>query len=201
MVDNFVQISKMLKFRDDDDFYFLQIIQRKKDINPDNTIVFSGKNNNSRMIKMYQITSVDQLLSLKQEITALCNIFNARAGIDLNRKSLKASSLQTARLIMDQFLNNNYKDAMKAYSSVCGRYSNEPGKRWLIDIDEKKIPNGMIEYINNSCRPMNTTKVLGFVPSRSGLHVISKPFDLKNFYKEFPDVEVHKTNPTNLYIP
>lgn len=201
MVDNFVQISKMLKFRDDDDFYFLQIIQRKKDINPDNTIVFSGKNNNSRMIKMYQITSVDQLLSLKQEITALCNIFNARAGIDLNRKSLKASSLQTARLIMDQFLNNNYKDAMKAYSSVCGRYSNEPDKRWLIDIDEKKIPNGMIEYINNSCRPMNTTKVLGFVPSRSGLHVISKPFDLKNFYKEFPDVEVHKTNPTNLYIP
>ena len=34
-------------------------------------------------------------------------------------------------------------------------------------------------------------------------HLIVKPFNIKTFQdsKEFTEIEVHKNNPTNLYIP
>ena len=51
MIDNFDLIKTMLKFESEDDFYFAQIIQRKKD-NPNGV---NGSNNSSRLIKAYYI--------------------------------------------------------------------------------------------------------------------------------------------------
>ena len=57
MIDNFEQITSILNFESEDDFYFLQIIQRKKD-NPDGCM---GSNNSSRLIKAYSIKSIEEL--------------------------------------------------------------------------------------------------------------------------------------------
>jgi len=43
--------------------------------------------------------------------------------------------------------------------------------------------------------------IMASIPSRNGLHLITLPFSLKDFKKKFPDIEVHKDNPTNLFIP
>lgn len=56
IVDNFDRIASMLEFNDKDEFYFLQIIQRKKDGN-----VTQIGNNGYRTIKTYYIYSVEQL--------------------------------------------------------------------------------------------------------------------------------------------
>lgn len=201
-IDNFEQIKKLLEFRSKDDFYFLQIIQRKKDVKPNDIKKVEGPNNNSRLIKMYQITSVEKLEKVKKEVIALCDLFNARAGIELNRKSLRSTSLQTARLIMDQFINENYKDAIKAYSSVCGRYSNESDKKWIIDIDEPlgRKHNEMILFIERECKPKGL-KFITTIPSKSGVHIITKPFDVQKFKENYPNIDIQKSNPTNLYIP
>ena len=39
-----------------------------------------------------------------------------------------------------------------------------------------------------------------FIKTKSGIHIISAPFNLQKFREEFPDIDVHKDNPTILYI-
>ena len=52
MVDNFALIRDFMKFDDPDQFYFLQILQRKKD-GPGLNGTVSGTNNKARSIKTY----------------------------------------------------------------------------------------------------------------------------------------------------
>lgn len=61
-VDNFDLIEEFLKFESEDDFYFLQVIQRKKDGNE------TGRGNNgARLIKAYYIHSIEHLEEKKQK--------------------------------------------------------------------------------------------------------------------------------------
>lgn len=75
MVDNFDLIKSLLKFESQDDFYYLQIIQRSKD-NPD-----IGANN--RLVRSYCIRSLEYFESKKKEIKQTCSRFKARAYIHL----------------------------------------------------------------------------------------------------------------------
>ena len=85
MVDNFALIRNFMKFEDPDQFYFLQIIQRKKDGPGPNGSVL-GTNNTSRSIKTYCITSKEMLDRIEIEVKHLCEYFNARAY--LSRKKV-----------------------------------------------------------------------------------------------------------------
>lgn len=44
-------------------------------------------------------------------------------------------------------------------------------------------------------------KVLMELPTKNGIHLITKPFDKREFNKKYPLVDIHKDNPINLYIP
>ena len=99
MVDNFEQIGNLLSFKSDDEFYFLQILQRKKD-NPSG---YLGSNNSSRLVKAYYIKSKEQLFKQKEEIVKLCQVFNARAGINLNKRSYHKTAFNTLKTISDHF--------------------------------------------------------------------------------------------------
>ena len=99
MIDNFGKIRDMLEFRNKDDFYFLQILQRKKDHVVDKV---NGSNNNSRLIKAYYIKNLEHFDFIKPEIIKLCKLFNARAGINLNRRSFYRIVLQQLRKFTDQ---------------------------------------------------------------------------------------------------
>jgi hypothetical protein len=39
-----------------------------------------------------------------------------------------------------------------------------------------------------------------FIPTKSGIHIITRPFNLKNFKEKYPDVDVHKDNMVILYL-
>lgn len=198
MVDNFEQIRSLLKWRTEDDFYFLQILQRKKDHKEGRV---NGSNNNSRLIRAYFIKNLDHFDFIRPEVVELCKLFNARAGINLNRRSFKKMALQQLRKVTDQILNEQYNKAHKAYSSVCGAYSNESDKNWILDIDEVgRSTNNIILFAERECKPEGL-KYVATIPSKNGYHLIMRPFDLSKFREEFPDIEVHKNNPTNLYIP
>ena len=81
MINNLEIIKPLLNFSSEDDFYFLQILQRKKE-NPQ-------LGSNSRVIKNYYIKSVEHLELRYPEIIELCSVFNARASIRLNKEVLK----------------------------------------------------------------------------------------------------------------
>ena len=59
-------------------FFPIQILQRKKDI--------VGLPQNAHVIKLYQVKDSEDLLKKKAEITWLCELFQARAMLNLNPK-------------------------------------------------------------------------------------------------------------------
>ena len=55
------------------------------------------------------------------------------------------------------------------------------------------------EYIS-TVEPVGMT-ILKELPTKNGIHLITTPFNLQKFRSDYKDIEVHKDNPINLYIP
>ena len=188
-IDNFDLIQNILEFRNEDDFYFLQIIKRKKE-HPE-----LGSNN--YVLRTYCIRSVEHLENKKDEIIDLCTTHNARAYINPNRRSFENIALHTLKKVTDIILNKDYKSARKAYESVCGKYHNEPNKKWIIDMDGYTIYSDYAEFVEEEVIMAGGTPY-AIIPTKNGIHLITSPFRLDNF-KYNKMFEVHKNNPTILF--
>lgn len=199
--DNYSVIRGLLEFRSKDDFYFLQIIQRKKDAKEG--VKVNGTNNNSRLIKAYYISNLEYFDFIEGEVKELCKLFNARAGINLNRRSYEKTSLQTLKLLTDNIINKNFDKIYKVYDSASGKFSHDNNKKWIVDVDEEEMGLvGDIKSYINSLQPKEVEdKILIEIPSRTGVHLITSSFNLADFKKKYPSIDVQKNNPTNLYIP
>lgn len=195
MINNLEKIKSILQFENEDQFYFLQILKRKKE-HPE-------LGSNSYVVKTYFISSLEQLDFFWDEIICLCNFHQARACINLNKRSFEKTAFHTLKKVTDQIMNKDFKSVKKAYNSVCGLNSVETNKKWIVDIDEKdedayKIA---IRYIQN-CRPDSKIPVTiyAILPTKNGWHIISSPFRL-DVFKKISSIDVHKDNPSILYIP
>ena len=76
------------------------------------------------------------------------------------------------------------------------RYSNE--KRWVIDVDaddyheyiEKEksslfqILRKLVEIINNKCQGRDENKVLTILPTKTGFHIVTTPFNTIQWVEE-----------------
>lgn len=195
MINNLEQIKKLLSFNSEDDFYFLQIIKRKKE-HPE-------LGSNSYIIKTYFISSIENLEKNMGEIICLCNFHNARAGINLNKRSFRRIAFHSLKKITDQILNEDYKSVRKSYNSVCGGYSNETSKKWIIDIDDKQFDSNIINDILKTIQPIEVeNKIIVKLETKNGYHLITSPFNLGGFRRECGLlIDIHKDNPTILYIP
>lgn len=198
MVNNFELIKSLLTFNTKDEFYFVQVIQRKKD-NPDCN--YLGSNNSSRLIKAYYISSIEKLNKYEKEIIELCKLFNARAGINLNKRSFEKTAFNTMDYMIQQMKVGNWDSVLQAYNTACGVYNPTSDKVWLLDVDDiGRKANNIVNFIEKNCKPEGN-KFINIIPSKTGYHIIMKPFDTKTFQEKYPDIEIHKNNPTNLYIP
>jgi hypothetical protein len=84
-------------------------------------------------------------------------------------------------------------------ASVCGLYS-EGDKTWVVDIDDTGSDYNEMLLLIDSLQPEGG-KLVTIVQTKNGLHLITKPFNLQDFRAVYPDIDVHKNNPTVLYIP
>lgn len=196
MINNFEKISNLLHFDSEDDFYFCQILRRKKD-NPDNT-------SNSVVVQTYFIKSVDELMEKRHEMILLADLYNARVGINLNRRSFEKIAFHNLRKVTDQIMNKDYRSVRKCYNSVCGANSNEKEKKWIIDVDVEpgiNQRNLMIEIMGGlrNIEPIGG-KIIDTIPTKNGFHLITKPFNVQQA-REWLKHDIHKDNPTILYIP
>jgi hypothetical protein len=202
MINNKNLIIPLLTFPHKDSFYFVQILQRKKD---HKGTTLGGSNNNSRLIKAYYITSVEKLEVMWEEMVKLAEVFDARVSINLNPRSFEKTAFACMQKIANQMMNKDFYNVRKAYDSVCGVYQDELDKRWIIDIDKEDLTyTGNIHELINSLHKEITNKdykVLARIPSKSGMHIITNPFNIEKFSQVFPKIEIHKNNPTNCYIP
>ena len=198
MINNINQIKTLLQFDSEDDFYHLQIIKRKKE-HPE-------LDSNSRIIKTYYIRSIEYLDLNYEEIKVLCNFHNARACINLNKRSFEKLAYHNLKKVTDCIMNKDFKTVRKCYESVCGSYSSEINKKWIIDVDSK---DGLHLYIAEKIKRFEPnpgeSKVITYIETKNGWHIITKPFNQSNFRLECEMnskvCDIHKDNPTILYIP
>ena len=212
MVDNFELIKPLLSFDKHGDFYFLQILQRKKD----GCNVPNSSDNQRRLVKDYHITSTEKLDSLRDEIIASCNETGARAYIRLNKRNYRTVSMAFAEeTLMKVRTNQEFGNTFNEINSVIGRYP-EPGKgnkTWIVDIDNTNVDSKLVKDIKdiivNYCQPFDVEKIVAVIPTKSGVHLITRPFNQETFYRMFSqfklsnenEVSIKKANPTVLYAP
>lgn len=194
MIDNFELIKTLLTFDSEDDFYHCQIIKRKKE-NPE-------IGSNSYIVKTYSIKSIAELDKDKEEMITLANLHDARVYLNLNKRSFEAIAFQMLRKVTACILNKDWRAVRQCYTSVCDSYSAaKTGKRWVLDIDTKTFDFHALEKLLSEIRP-DGDKLLCVVPTKSGYHAITKPFDVMRF-KQNPlstRVDIHKDNATLMYM-
>jgi hypothetical protein len=173
-------------------FYFIQIRQRRKD-NP-------HLKKDTYRVKNYYIKDVQSLINVMPEIIFLCDKFNARAMMCLNRRTYKTISKKMTIQLVYNTLNNLYHLCKTCFDSMCGKHSSEPNKCWVVDIDYDTPRCDDLEIYINNLLPIGD-KILTRIPSKTGYHLITSPFDLSKFKIKFKGIDVQKDNPTNLYIP
>lgn len=194
----------MIGFDDEFDFYFLQILKRRKD-NPD-------LKRDMVVIANYHIESIEQYVSLMPHIVNMCEAENARAYFRINRRNYKHLSHHMLKRVVDVIASGTVKSLKGSFDSVCGQYHNDPDKKWIVDIDnvdlynEETNPSGYIldEVILLIGHLQRLTKKEPYIKSiltKNGIHLITRPFNLKEFKTKFPQIDVHKDNPTILYCP
>ena len=97
IIDNTEQIKKLIANCGKDEFYMLQILHRAKDgktpYEPE------GKKISRQTVKTYYISSPEYLDYKMNEIRDLCRMFNARAYINLNKKSWGQISLKSLEIL------------------------------------------------------------------------------------------------------
>lgn len=193
MIDNFEDIKKLLVFDSDDDFYFCQILKRKKDN--------AELGSNSHVVKTYYIKSIEELELDWGEMKCLADFHNARVCINLNKRSFERICYHNLKSITDHIMNKDFSGVRKSYNSCCGSFSNENGtKKWIVDIDEKgRAANDILKLIE-TLRPEGT-KLITILNTKNGVHLITNPFDVQAFKSVYPNIDIHKNNPTILYIP
>lgn len=207
MINNFDKLTDFLTFEEEGDFYYLQIIKRKKE-NP-------GLNKTEKVIKNYYIENFEYLDRKKEEIIQLCNHFNARAYLRLNKRNYKDLTYRTNLLLAKYMHSGQYRATMTIWDKVCGRFNAESGsnRKWILDFDEvetdrDKLKLGKTLYLMNMCQPEREGgHLLATLKTKTGIHAITKPFNKKEFQdrisdkRQYSEVEIHTDNPTNLYIP
>lgn len=198
MIDNFELMKTHLGFNSKDEFYFVQIIQRKKDGNNE-LHISSGY----RRIRSYYIYSVEELEELRPRIIELCTSNNARAYINPNIRNAKEVSLKCIQKYSELIYNDNSFQGNNVWDSCCGSTKAKGYKaKWIVDVDDPNLLNVILGTIKN-CRH-NPEFECFVVPTVHGFHIVCNGFDVNQFNSLLKDkgidkVDIHKDNPTLLY--
>jgi hypothetical protein len=195
MINNLEIIKPLLNFTNEGDFYMLYIFKRKKD-QPEG----ERENHQSvRTIKTYSIDSIEYLEKRYDEIIQLCEVFKARAYIHIQKQNHKDVAMNMITEIVTR-IQSGQINQKHVFDSVVGQLKTNE-KRWIVDIDtqnRRQIVN--IKRFIDTLRPEGD-KVEQIIPTKSGVHLITKRFDVKEFEKQYPNIDIQKKNPTLLYYP
>ena len=195
MIDNIDVVKSLLNFSEPGDFYMLYVFKRKKD-QPE------GERDNHqsvRTIKTYCVDSLEYLDKRYDEIKQLCEMFKARAYIHVQKQNHRDVSLEMLSTLAQRIKNGNQVQK-GLFDSVVGQIKTQE-KRWIIDLDTKDkkflrdITMDLMEI-----QPVGS-KVEKVVPTKNGFHLITQKFNVMEFVKLYPDVDIQKKNPTLLYYP
>lgn len=157
MINNLSEIVPLLKF-EEGTFYYLQVLQRKKD-NP-------GMSWQTKQRYFKFIRSQEELETYAKE---------ARAYISLTPRSFEKLSLEALVELSTRIKNKDFVSNFKIFEKLallpgCAK---KEGKLWMINYDSK-LP-GLIELLVETYRIKYKTRLT----TVNGYHIIIEPFNLQ----------------------
>lgn len=200
MIDNFELIKPLLCFNElNNKFFHCQIVQRVKDHKPNKV--------KEDAIKTYCIKSKEHLDKVKDEIILLCEYYGARAYINIAGKSFgEINKFMLMKLSSLNYENNLLSvNPCRLLNSVIGSAKSET-PRWIVDIDNLELKDSILNWLdiendNVDHRIGRYLYIRAIIPTVQGCHLITTPFNLEKFHREFSNVDVHKNSGTLLYYP
>ena len=200
-VNNIDLILPLLKWEKTGDYFYLQIFLRKVD----NTTTFGNKNNSARLIKAYCFFNQEQILAKTEEIIKLCNLYKARAGINLNIRNEEEVAYELLENLADRLKSKNYRGINGILNTTNGSVKSRD-KYWLIDCDSEEEFNIVFEILNSETIRPEGNKIVAVLPSYKGKHVITKRFDRLTFNNLLVEklgktIDLHTNNPAAYFYP
>jgi hypothetical protein len=183
-VDNSLKISAFMPEEDDGDtFFYTELIDRKP----------TKGGNRMRIIRTYFHNSRDKFWEHWPVIKKLCDQNGVRAYTRLSPRSYKTVGKLFAETVLRHALDEQWKSMVYSYASSCG-LATPVKKLWLLDVD---VPV-LTAYQAVEEELILRDALVTIMPSRAGFHIVIKPhlitYDLMG-------LQLHKDQPTNLYIP
>ena len=232
MVDNFDIVRSLMHFEMDGDIYFLEILRRGKDHGETGERLIRDYHIHSfeqfdklrpEIISQCESNGARAYIRLNQRNIEDANI---HAQIEMLKEQLvrnqtirKMRRTGNTNTLLHEKL-NKMRSATKVYGSVLGQYSSEDRAtaKWIIDIDADHIvpfspldsldaiADNYAQFIRDECEPKGLVKEIARIPSKTGMHLVTRPFNMKPFCDRFGkdkngDSFVKSDGITNLYIP
>jgi hypothetical protein len=184
-IDNSELIARFMPETDDgDQFLYTELLDRSKR---------SRGSNRVRILRTFFHRSRQDFWNRWPVIKELCEQTGVRAYTRIAPRSYAKVGKLFAQKVVETALAGNFNGMAYLYSSACGSVTpNE--KLWLWDVDDVKHD----EYAFLQEFLYEESLYVAHIPSRQGVHLISKPFYVQF---ELQTISLHKDNPVNLFIP
>lgn len=182
-----------------DKYYVVELIRRGKD-NPD--IPASNYH-----FKNYYIYSWKDLYKYKNEIKSICTLLHLRAYGSVNYKLMSQVSLDALAESSRRIALHDYKKFYSIFESCSGKFVQKGNHLWIVDVDNIKDGTEMLEEFINKMESGYETNIVYKMPTKSGIHLITHPFNIQQFNQEwnydleklYGKVDIKKNRLTLLY--
>lgn len=198
MIDNWKAVKDLLTFESDDDYYFLEVLQRRKDYPAE----LQPKVKDHMMLASWFITSKEKLDRVEEEAKALCRLKGARAYLNPSVKSKKRTTVLLMRECLSMMENDDFSKVESKLASAAGQCSGSKDRRmFLVDVDTKD--SSTLELVLSLIEAVAPEAKHWTMPTVHGYHVVSTPFDVKKFNdlggRLLKNVEIKHNCPALLY--
>lgn len=201
IVDNFELFKSWFnKLEKPEEFYFVQIIQRKKDGN-----VLPSYTSGARTLRSFYFFDLEHFEKEECHIKEICYKNNARAYFWVNVRNTKDIAFSCVKQFVDLIEQGNTNQGLAVWDRACGaNISKDHEKLWIVDIDEEDLPNkDIIRELLLSCRG-SENRIKYIIPTLHGEHWLCTGFDRNAFNtllgnNNISYLDIHKNNPTLLY--
>lgn len=162
----------------------------RKDLYFDVSLIRRGKDHPNLpaanyTFKIYYIDSIELFDKYVDEIKTCCDIFGLRAYISVNAKSKIELSKKTLVKYAEMVALEESKKPWRFCDSVNGGLDGKE-KRWILDVDEMDQNDERFKKyceIIEFCDSGYTPRIVTAVPTKSGMHIITHPFNTEKYAK------------------
>lgn len=185
-----------------DKYYVIELMRRGKD-NPDMPAA-------NYHFRNYYIYSWRDLNRYEEEIKNICNLLNLRAYCSVNYKLMSQVALDTLAESARRIAAHDYKKFYNIFESCSGKFVDSKNNLWVVDIDNVNIDKhedackiAEISGLINNMESGYSENVVYYMPTKSGMHIITHPFNLQHFNEEYDNetlpLDIKKNHLTLLY--